>query len=290
MDATKRSYPRKRLKSKKLFYGKLILKLVIYILIIIFTIRFGFKLIKNNLFYERLASIETNYNIDESDIELEIEKIKNLADENPDYLFISKNISQLPESMIKLAAKTPEALGFIEGYLKQKPELCPQSEQLGVNSKVKYFAQWDRKWAYEPYCGEFIGTRGCAPTSIAMMLNGFGIDKNPKDIAQFSTKNGHIIDNMTAWSIMGDIAKEYSLNVKTIGNYEQIKNALDNDAILIASMGPGYFTSSGHMIVIVGIEDNKLIINDPNSPTNSNAHWDYEEISSQIKNIWSFTK
>ena len=55
---------------------------------------------------------------------------------------------------------------------------------------------------------------------------------------------------------------------------------------IICAMGAGDFTSSGHYIVLVGLKDGKFIVNDPNSPENSQKLWSYEQIQGQIRNLW----
>ena len=52
-------------------------------------------------------------------------------------------------------------------------------------------------------------------------------------------------------------------------------------------MRAGDFTTSGHYIVLAGIEDGKYRVNDPNSYANSEKLWSYEQIEGQIRNLWS---
>ena len=54
-------------------------------------------------------------------------------------------------------------------------------------------------------------------------------------------------------------------------------------------MGPGYFTSEGHFIVIAGMKDGKLIIHDPNNISRSEKLWNYNDIKSQIKAAWAYS-
>ena len=51
-------------------------------------------------------------------------------------------------------------------------------------------------------------------------------------------------------------------------------------------MGRGDFTATGHYIVLIGLEDGKFIVNDPNSVENSQKLWSYEQIQGQIRNLW----
>lgn len=54
--------------------------------------------------------------------------------------------------------------------------------------------------------------------------------------------------------------------------------------------GSGDFTLKGHFIVMTGIENGKIKINDPNSFKNSNKLWDYDDIYKQINNLWVMRK
>ena len=67
------------------------------------------------------------------------------------------------------------------------------------------------------------------------------------------------------------------------------QRVLDNLEVgnpIICVVGPGDFTSSGHYIVLTGLENGKITINDPNSYANSKRLWTYEEIEDQIRNLW----
>ena len=43
-------------------------------------------------------------------------------------------------------------------------------------------------------------------------------------------------------------------------------------------MGPGEFTSNGHFIVLTGLQNGRLKINDPNSRKNSEKTWDWRGV------------
>lgn len=57
---------------------------------------------------------------------------------------------------------------------------------------------------------------------------------------------------------------------------------------LICSMRPGDFTTTGHFIVLVGAEDGKIRVHDPNSTQRSNQLWSWETLEYQIKGLWVF--
>ena len=70
----------------------------------------------------------------------------------------------------------------------------------------------------------------------------------------------------------------------------QIKNQLQKGNPIICIMGKGDFTDNGHFIVLVGMENGKIKVNDPNSRERSKRLWTFEEIQYQIKNLWVYSK
>ena len=70
---------------------------------------------------------------------------------------------------------------------------------------------------------------------------------------------------------------------------ENLYNELNNGHPLIASMRPGDFTTVGHFIVLTGIKDDKIIVNDPNSRERSAKLWEYDVIAPQIKGLWTYS-
>ena len=63
-------------------------------------------------------------------------------------------------------------------------------------------------------------------------------------------------------------------------------DALESGSPIILALGKGDFTSTGHYIVLAGMEDGLFRVNDPNSRLNSEKLWSYEELEPQIRNIW----
>ena len=94
----------------------------------------------------------------------------------------------------------------------------------------------------------------------------------------------------TSWSFFTEGVKKYRIVGREIAlSYELMLDELEQKHPIICSMGPGDFTMTGHIIVITGVKNGKFIINDSNSKDRSKKLWSYEEISDQIKNLWSFS-
>ena len=66
-------------------------------------------------------------------------------------------------------------------------------------------------------------------------------------------------------------------------------NALENGNPVILAMGEGDFTTTGHYIVLTGLENGFFKVNDPNSVENSRKLWSYEQLEGQIRNIWEIS-
>lgn len=61
-------------------------------------------------------------------------------------------------------------------------------------------------------------------------------------------------------------ARQIGLSSKEIPvERERVENNLQAGNLIIALMGPGEFTSNGHFIVLTGLQNGRLKINDPNS-------------------------
>ena len=110
----------------------------------------------------------------------------------------------------------------------------------------------------------------------------------PNEMAQKASK--FMNDGGMDWAFIDHIAKEYNLKVTDINlDKDKMIKALEDGPLLI-SVGRGYFTLYGHILVIDSYKDGKFIINDPNSVKNSIIEWEYDDISDQILKIWKFSK
>ena len=113
---------------------------------------------------------------------------------------------------------------------------------------------------------------------------------------EFAEKNGYGLKGSgTQWSLFSQGAEKLGLNKKELNSDQmksekQIAKVLESGRIIAMNVKPGVFTTVGHYLLIVGYEDGKFKINDPNSYENSARKWKYEEFQDQIKNIWSFCK
>ena len=198
--------------------------------------------------------------------------------------------SAYPESLIELLERNPETEKFVLEYpLYQKSgyDLAEFDREEGVPLML----QWDQRWGYEEYGSDMIAITGCGPTCVAMVgyyLRGDADTFDPAAVAAFSEKNGYYATGYgSSWTLISEGAVKLGLDVTEIPLVEKrMKDNLEVGNPIICAMGAGDFTSSGHYIVLVGLEDGKFIVNDPNSVENSEKLWSYEQIQGQIRNLW----
>ena len=89
---------------------------------------------------------------------------------------------------------------------------------------------------------------------------------------------------------MTDGARQFGICGEEMGLSEsEVFSKLEAGHPIICSMRPGDFTTTGHFIVLTGVKDGKIRVNDPNSRKRSEKLWDYERLEYQINNLWMFT-
>lgn len=167
------------------------------------------------------------------------------------------------------------------------------SEHLGSET-VPLFFQWDERWGYTIYGSDVMEVTGCGPTCLSMVLVHLLQDATytPRYVADFAEDNKYYAKGSgSKWALISEGGETLGLDVTELPLDEnRMKKNLELGNPIICIMGPGDFTTTGHFIVLRGLEDGKFIVNDPNSKENSERLWSYEEISGQIKNLWACRK
>jgi hypothetical protein len=214
-------------------------------------------------------------------------------DESNDIKNIIKNYQMYPTYLVKLAIDNKEAISFVKNYPEEKDSFndIKLSRDIMFN-KVPLLLQWDDRWGYYYYGDKVMGVSGCGPTCMSMVyiaLTG-DVSMNPKIMSEFSEDSGYHNSNGTIWTFMTEGANTLGLSSAVIEtNIDIMINELENNHLLICSMSPGDFTTTGHFIVITGYKNNNFYVNDPNSVIRSNQVWSYDNLKDQIKQIWTFS-
>ena len=210
-------------------------------------------------------------------------KVKAYAEEKGIYF------SEYPESLIELLERNPETETFVLNY-PFRDEIEAGAFEYDLSDGVPLMMQWDPRWGYLKYGSDVVGITGCGPVCLAMA--GYYVTGDdafsPDKMVKFAAENGYYSKgNGSSWTLISEGGVKLGLDVTEIPLVKKrITDNLEVGNPIICAMGKGDFTTSGHYIVLVGMEDGKFRVNDPNSHANSERLWSYEEIEGQIRNLW----
>ena len=130
-------------------------------------------------------------------------------------------------------------------------------------TQVVYYNQLDKRYAHKPYGTDDIGTYGCGPTCMAMVVSSLTNETvDPVEMARWAYENGYWCSRSGSYhSLIPGAAKAWGLPVQGCGKTEgqRIVDAFSQGKLVVAIMLKGHFTSSGHFIVLRGVENGKIL-------------------------------
>lgn len=217
---------------------------------------------------------------------------KNKIQNNQSMLDDIMNSTQYPKQLKDLALKNEEALEFVYDYPAEhvKEHTIDLTEEASMDS-VPLFVQWDKRWGYEKYSGNFFAASGCGPTTLSMVVVYLTHNReaSPIAVAKYSKEAGYSVDGSgSSWTLISEGCRHYGVKAKSVALDEsRMKAELDEGHPIVVNVGPGDFTDTGHFMVITGYDDEGFSINDPNSIEKSGKRWLFKNISSQIRAVWS---
>lgn len=172
-----------------------------------------------------------------------------------------------------------------------------------MNKQPVYYMQTDSRWKSKDYSAKgektTIGASGCGPTCAAMLIETLtGKKFTPEDACAWALSKGYKAPNQgTYYSYFVPQFKAHGITCtrlnmanlygnKTSPTHAEAFKLLKQGYYLIACMGKGVWTSSGHYIV-VWWEDGKVRINDPASTKTARLNGDLTTFKSQVKYYWA---
>lgn len=202
--------------------------------------------------------------------------------------------SDYPASLIQLLERNPETERFVFEYPIKKDNNAEVDLSAHKDSNgVPLFLQWDQRWGYQKYGDDVAGITGCGPLCLSMAayyLTGSN-EYAPDRMLSYAMENGYYASGYgSSWTLISKGAANLGFEVTELPLVKsRIFNNLEAGNPVICVMGPGDFTSSGHFIVMTGIENGMIRVNDPNSNENSQKLWNYENIENQIRILWAIS-
>ncbi len=165
------------------------------------------------------------------------------------------------------------------------------------------YPQTDPRWAAKDYSAKgertTIGASGCGPTAMAMVLATWADQEvTPATECAWALAHGYKAPRQgTYYGYFPPAAKRYGLTCRQLnwtslyGNpasavHAQAQAALDRGCLVIACMGKGLWTSSGHFVLVWKIAGNVVYINDPASTRTVRTRGDDSLFKGQVKYYW----
>lgn len=153
-------------------------------------------------------------------------------------------------------------------------------------TQVVYFNQLDERWRDAGYEPDKVGTHGCGPTSMSIVISTLtGISVDPPNMAQWAYENGYCCPgNGSYHSLIPSAAEHWGLRVEGNLSAQGLVDALSSGKLVVAIMAKGHFTSGGHFIVLRGVTSGgKILVADSASVNRSNQEWDLSIILEEAR-------
>lgn len=231
------------------------LKLIIFIVIILSVIT-GVITVNNRKDNKTVENIDTNVCKKEiCQYELSDENIKALPSKN-----IENGIDEQSLEVESFEEQGPIAYNGDEKH---------QNINLGNYIGLTYYSQIDSRWASHPYTSinkssQTIGTSGCGPTCASMVVTATRGTITPPEMGDLFVEHGYrSANNGTYLSAFRFVADTFNIEYNETYKLDNAINLLNNNYYVVASCGNGLFTTGGHLILIVGVENDTLKIYDP---------------------------
>lgn len=199
------------------------------------------------------------------------------------------------EELQELLEKNEETRDYVENY----PNRTQYSNQVidltedFTAGEIPLLMQWDKRWGYNAYGDSMIGLAGCGPLCLNMAYLYFTEDltMTPRKMAEFVQDGGYHTAEGTSWSLWTEGVSKLGLEGSELSLDENVmQRALDTGGLIVCSMRPGDFTTTGHFILIRGYGKDGFYVNDPNRRSTSGKVWSFDALRSQIKNLWVLRK
>lgn len=233
----------------------------------------------------------------------------NCGSANLNKLINNRTLSQIADALLLYNKSNGTTLSGLVRRRQAERELFLREVEVqseGVTYKMVQpvdYKQGDRKWGSISYAvdGETstIKSAGCGPTALANVLAAIVSPYiDPVTCASFARMKGYkVYKSGTSYSYPVAQAKEYGVTVRRINTtnvygipahtiHEEMLYELKKGNWLIACMGKGHWTSSGHYIVAYGYKDGEVYINDPASTRKDRAVNTWYLFKSQVKYYW----
>lgn len=207
-----------------------------------------------------------------------------------DYVSVAQN-SRCRRIVVDIMTTRPEVL-------KQAPVIVSVAvlRSLDIHATASVDAVIDIPPCSQMEQPEQIRSRICSPTSIAMGLRHFGIKADPVAVAQQAYHAD--LDLYGVWPSSLYAASQYGVMglISGISSAADIADMADRNIPIAASIsyqdgalsGSAIKSTSGHLVIVSGIDARGIVVNDPAAPDHTQVHRHYK--TDEFLKAWSNKK
>lgn len=160
----------------------------------------------------------------------------------------------------------------------------------GCVEEVVYYNQGEEPWASLSYGGSTIGTSGCGPTALAIVISTLtGQRVTPEMIGKFAIDGGYYVKGAgTSHAFPAQAARNWGLSVERMKREQMnaVLKGLKEGKMAVVICAENTISKSGHFIVLTGVtEDGYIAIADPGSRSRTGNRYSPATIQSYARNL-----
>lgn len=210
----------------------------------------------------------------------------------PDFLQAQAYVDLPPELRAK-CDKYPEAKPSILKYdqWKKHPPVI-SADHVRYVGKFPNAIQWDPMWGFTRYGQGWMAVNGCGPTTFSNIVVGLTgkRDFTPYEAARYCEK--HKYSGTGTFASLFDFGLEdFGLRSRRIVFNEKIlQDELKKGNVVCILSAGGTFAIGNHYVFIQGKDADGYIVNDPNSPKNTDQRWSFQSVHQAASIAWAIGK
>ena len=257
--------------------------------------------------YEKYVE-DTKLTLNQNKFDALVSFTYNCGPSNLKKLINNRTLSEIAEAILLYNKSKGKVLNGLVRRRAAERELF--LKEIKETSKGEYkmikpvdYKQYDSRWGSLPYAvdGEksTIKSAGCGPTALANVLAAIVSPYiDPLTLASWARQHNYKVKaSGTSYNFFVPCAEAYGVDIRRINianiygkptstYHAQILSELLAGNWVIACMGKGNWTSSGHYVTVYGFQNGNVYINDPGSAKANRACNTWELFKSQVKYYW----
>lgn len=160
----------------------------------------------------------------------------------------------------------------------------------GCVEEVVYYNQGEEPWASLPYGGSTIGTSGCGPTALAIVIFTLtGQRVTPEMTGKFAIDGGYYVKGVgTSHAFPAQAARHWGLSVERLKRerMNEVIKGLKAGKMAVVICAENTISKSGHFIVLTGVTaDGYIAIADPGSRSRTGNLYSQATIQSYARDL-----